>query len=299
MRQVPKLNLEYYGDETRWFVGVVVDINDPLQLGRVKVRIYGIHTGNQSDISHFDLPWAQVVTPITEGGSSGIGANTGIKPMALVFGLFMDGKNSQMPIIIGSLPKFETSSSQSPPVAPVDDPIRPSNNSLVATTTLPAKEIDDKYLAKYGTENKERAYKFFLSNEGGSLQTHQSAGIVGNLIVESNVDPNALNEPEGSYGIAQWNPSANAGNRKGKLETFCADPSRNLPVDSLYAQLLFINYELFVVPENFGLKPLQSSKSAEEAAEVFAKSYEKPKTGTGTIKKRKETAKGLLEGFET
>lgn len=298
MRHVPNLNLEYYGDNTRWFVGVVVDIFDPLQLGRVKVRIYGIHTGNQSDISHFDLPWAQVVAPITEGGSSGIGTNTGIKPMALVFGIFMDGKNSQMPMVIGSLPKFETTSSESPPVAPVDDPIRPSNDSLVAVTTLPASEIDNKYLAKYGTDNKERAYKFFLSNEGGSFQTHQAAGIVGNLVVESQVDPTALNESERSFGIAQWNPAAEAGNRKKKLEEWCADPSRNLPSDSLYAQLLFINYELFVVPEDFGLKPLQNSKDAEEAAEVFARKYEKPKTGTGTIAKRKSTAKGLLEGFE-
>ena len=218
--------------------------------------------------------------------------------MALVFGIFMDGKNSQMPMIIGSLPKFETSGTGSSPVAPVDDPIRPSNDSLVAVTTLPAKEIDDKYLTKYGTDNTERAYKFFLSNEGGGLQTHQAAGVVGNLVVESNVNPTALNKSEGSYGIAQWNPSVNAGNRKKKLEEWCANPSRNLPSDSLYAQLLFINYELFADPEDFGLKPLLKSKDAEEAAEVFARKYEKPKTGTGTINKRKSTAKGLLEGFE-
>lgn len=49
---VPKMHSEFYGDETRWFIGLVLDINDPIQLGRVKVRIYGIHTGDQSEISH-------------------------------------------------------------------------------------------------------------------------------------------------------------------------------------------------------------------------------------------------------
>ena len=35
---------KYYGDETRWFLGTVVNVNDPLELGRVLVRIYGIHS---------------------------------------------------------------------------------------------------------------------------------------------------------------------------------------------------------------------------------------------------------------
>ena len=34
--------MSYYGDSTRWFLGRVVDINDPLKLDRVKVRIFEI-----------------------------------------------------------------------------------------------------------------------------------------------------------------------------------------------------------------------------------------------------------------
>jgi len=104
---IPSTDIEYYGDQNRWFIGTVIDINDPLELGRVKVRIFGVHTSNTIHISLGDLPWAQVVSPITEGGSSGIGANTGIKPMAQVFGVFLDGKNSQLPLIVGSIPKYE------------------------------------------------------------------------------------------------------------------------------------------------------------------------------------------------
>ena len=72
---IPTTYKEYYGDETRWFIGVVKDINDPIELGRVKVRIFGVHSENVQDISDGDLPWAQVAVPITEGGSSGIGTN--------------------------------------------------------------------------------------------------------------------------------------------------------------------------------------------------------------------------------
>ena len=49
---------EYYGDQVRWFIGTVVDINDPLKLDRVRVRVYGIHTSNTIDIPTEDLPWA-------------------------------------------------------------------------------------------------------------------------------------------------------------------------------------------------------------------------------------------------
>ena len=101
---------DYYGDETRWFIGYVVNNVDPLKLDRVKVRIIGIHTENTEDIDDDDLPWAQVNVPVTEDGSSGQGANSQLKVRAQVFGIFLDGKDSQLPLILGSLPKYEESS---------------------------------------------------------------------------------------------------------------------------------------------------------------------------------------------
>ena len=99
--------MNYYGDKSRWFMGTVVNINDPLELGRIKVRIYGVHTHNPADIEDGDLPWAQVVIPVTEGGSSGIGTNIGIKVQAQVYGIFLDGMDSQLPLVLGSVPKYE------------------------------------------------------------------------------------------------------------------------------------------------------------------------------------------------
>ena len=107
---IPRKYIDYYGDQTRWFIGTVVSLEDPEQLGRIRVRIYGIHSENKTDISDADLPWAQVVMPIGEGGTKGLGNNLGIQVDSLAFGIFLDGANSQLPLVVGSLPKFEENS---------------------------------------------------------------------------------------------------------------------------------------------------------------------------------------------
>lgn len=99
---------DFYGDETRWWVGVVESVNDPIKQGRVKVRIYGIHSASSEDIPISALPWAQVVAPVTQGGTSGLnGTPIGIQPYAQVFGIFLDGKHSQLPLVLGSIPRVD------------------------------------------------------------------------------------------------------------------------------------------------------------------------------------------------
>ena len=107
---IPTRYQDYYGDDTRWFIGRIVSVQDPMQLGRVKVRILGIHTEDVIDIPDKALPWAQTVLPITEGGTKGLGIHTGIQVGARVFGFFLDGVNSQLPLVLGSLPKLEEES---------------------------------------------------------------------------------------------------------------------------------------------------------------------------------------------
>ena len=98
----------FYGDSTRWFIGDVYSIQDPLKVGRIQVRIHGLHSESQLDIPDDSLPWAQVVAPITEGGTLGLNNALGVQPGALVFGIFLDGLDSQLPLIFGSLPKLES-----------------------------------------------------------------------------------------------------------------------------------------------------------------------------------------------
>ena len=90
-----------------WFYGVVEDRHDPLYLGRVKVRCIGWHTDDKtpgSGIPTEDLPWADVINPITSASMSGIGRSpTGMVPGTHVFGFFRDGIEGQEPVIMGTL----------------------------------------------------------------------------------------------------------------------------------------------------------------------------------------------------
>ena len=84
------------------FYGIVEDRQDPLKIGRVRVRCHGIHTANKQKIATPDLPWAQVVLPTTSAGLSGFGTQHGLVEGSTVFGFFRDGDTCQQPVVIGS-----------------------------------------------------------------------------------------------------------------------------------------------------------------------------------------------------
>lgn len=87
-----------------WFVGVVEDINDPVQLGRVRVRCYGYHTDDLGQIPTDQLPWAIPVNPVTSASASGVGEMpTGLVTGSWVVGFFIDGERAQEPAILGSI----------------------------------------------------------------------------------------------------------------------------------------------------------------------------------------------------
>ena len=88
-----------------WFFGKVVDRNDTLGIGRVRVRVFGIHPMEEdSSIPNDHLPWAIPIQPITSAGIFGVGSSaTGLIPGSYVFGFFADGQDAQIPVIIGSV----------------------------------------------------------------------------------------------------------------------------------------------------------------------------------------------------
>ena len=94
-----------------WFIGVVEDRMDPEYAGRVRVRCLGHHTSNNNLLPTSDLPWAQVVLPITSSGISGLG-NTplGLVEGSWVFGYFRDGDKRQEPLVLGSYQESQRSS---------------------------------------------------------------------------------------------------------------------------------------------------------------------------------------------
>jgi|TARA_B100001094_G_C18099525_1_gene754933 hypothetical protein len=295
---IPTSQIEYYGDTQRWFIGTVIDIIDPLEMGRLKVRIYGIHSSNTTDIPLGDLPWAQVVAPITEGGSSGIGANTGIKPLAQVYGIFLDGKNSQLPLILGSIPKYERVDHSVPESNYVQQQnTSTSSGSMNNKNVLIAKAVDDANLI--GKDNKEKAYNFFISDLiAVPFEPHQAAGIVGNMIVESrngnDIDPIAKNKSEGSFGICQWNPGSGNPSRYAQLVNFAN--ANNLPVESLYCQLQFVMFELYKFGY-LGLTDLRASEDVESATAAFERKFERPAEGSSA--KRIAEATIIFNHMET
>ena len=98
--------VDYVGlDRFVWWHGAVEDIDDPLKLGRVRVRILGWHTDNKTNfgIRTEDLPWAQVMQPVTSASMSGIGRSpTGMLQGTWVIGFFLDGRNAQQPLVMGT-----------------------------------------------------------------------------------------------------------------------------------------------------------------------------------------------------
>lgn len=88
-----------------WFFGIVEDLDDPLRLGRAKVRIFNVHSTNSSLVPKEDLPWAHVIMPTTSASLNEAGISpTGLLINTTIFGFFVDGIEQQMPMILGTLP---------------------------------------------------------------------------------------------------------------------------------------------------------------------------------------------------
>ena len=94
----------FVGGQFAWFTGVVEDINDPEQLGRVKLRCFGYHTDDLGKVATDALPWATVMGPTNSAHISGIGTTThGLVNGSWVVGFFRDGPSAQDPIVMGTI----------------------------------------------------------------------------------------------------------------------------------------------------------------------------------------------------
>lgn len=195
-----QLENEYYGDETRWFIANVIDSTPPYGLeGRIKIRIHGIHSANINNIPQRDLPWAQVMMPGNMFGVSGLGGNCQIQPGALVFGLFLDGRASQLPIVLGSLPKTEYPTTIQ--VESRDDiASNPFSYDILQHSYYGTNDYKDGTINTSSVNEKRLiATRFFIDNGYNPVQ---AAGIIGVLENISNLDSSFDND--NVAGIAGW-----------------------------------------------------------------------------------------------
>lgn len=83
--------------------GVVESRDDPLKIGRCKVRIVGIHTEDLTLLPTADLPWAYPMQPVNSAAMSGIGLTpVGPVPGTWVIVAFQD-EAKQFPIMLGTI----------------------------------------------------------------------------------------------------------------------------------------------------------------------------------------------------
>lgn len=82
------------------FYGVVEDRMDPVRIGRVRVRIAGVHTSDKTLIPTSALPWAE--TQGSGPASSGVGRLAKFVEGSFVWGFFKDGYEGQEPFVVGS-----------------------------------------------------------------------------------------------------------------------------------------------------------------------------------------------------
>ena len=111
-------NSGFLGNNFHWWIGQVADDSEwrdnilpgkhedansiPGWGRRYKVRIMGIHDKEEESIPSDQLPWANVMYPITAGGGqTGASQTPMIRQGNFVFGFFMDGQDQQVPVIMG------------------------------------------------------------------------------------------------------------------------------------------------------------------------------------------------------
>tara|TARA_Y100000033_G_scaffold17549_1_gene16451 strand:- start:1124 stop:3109 length:1986 start_codon:yes stop_codon:yes gene_type:complete len=122
-------NPGFLGSNFQWWVGQVADdsswrknhqqakFKDKKDIPgwgyRYKVRIIGLHDQDEESIESDQLPWAQVMYPITAGGGQG-GAyqSPAIRQGNFVFGFFLDDVDQQVPVIMGILGANATTEKQ-------------------------------------------------------------------------------------------------------------------------------------------------------------------------------------------
>jgi len=255
-------NDDFYGDKFKWFIGVVKDSYG--DKNRVRVRVFGIHrTDDITNVSDGDLPPALVLYPTTGGHTSGGSLSHGIKPGTWVFGFFADGDDCQQPVIIGVIDGGINSSSYAQSYNGRYE-YGVSGSATDGESTLANPGTGSATLNIPGNSNVEKTYNMIRdliekSGQSGGNVHAQVSGILGNILEESNCNPNANNPNdagERSYGICQW--------RGGKYDRLTALFRQYGPTPTLDQQISYMWNE-FMTTEQRAFKRIMAARNVYEA----------------------------------
>lgn len=113
-------------DGFQWFCGQVPSnasqaeqVSEGEGVGnRCKVRIAGRHPFNVGDLPDEDLPWANLLLPVTAGsGGANYAHSSVIQQGDIVFGFYLDGDKQQVPLVIGTFPRTQLVNTKGQPTA--------------------------------------------------------------------------------------------------------------------------------------------------------------------------------------
>ena len=127
---------QFIGSQFTWFIGEVVDIDDPLLSNRVKVMPYGFYD-EKIDKKH--LNWSTVMMPNTYSSFKGFGSNHELMVGSWVVGFFRDGPSAQDAIILGSI----ASSTDGTIDIPTEAQLNPPTNKVHKTEAGHLMEVDN------------------------------------------------------------------------------------------------------------------------------------------------------------
>ena len=163
---------DFIGQHFTWYTGIIEDIDDPLNLNRVRVRCIGFHSMDTNVITTADLPWATVIMPVTSASIKGNGANHHLEKDSWVVGFFRDGSSAQDPMVMGSVATQTEGTQDIPTESSIENKVYKSKAGHLI-------EIDN-------TEGSER---ISIKHKTGSKIVFNSDGTVS--IIASNIKLNA------------------------------------------------------------------------------------------------------------
>lgn len=133
-------------------------------------------------------------------------------------------------------------------------------------------------------KDKKKIAKNFFVEKG--LTEQQAAGIVGNLMQESQLNTSIRGDGGKSFGIAQWN-----GDRRKGLQNFAKE--RGTDISDLNTQLEYIWKELNSTHKS-ALEGLLQSRNSDEATIAFMRKFERPNEKYANLTARIKYAKSCL-----
>jgi len=156
-----------------WWQGVVEDRQDPLELGRARVRILGFHTEEKTKIPTDSLPWAYPAMPL----DSTPGSIPNFKEGTWVMGFFRDGESAQEPIMThmidaGYVTQNNSHKGFSDPETNSFKPEKPTGTEPVlgeVNTTKLARGITDNTLRDDSNITRVYPYNHVSESESGHL----------------------------------------------------------------------------------------------------------------------------------